>query len=297
MSDDQLLSRWMNKELSPEEEEQWKQHADYKHWQKIQHAIEQRALPPLDKVDAYNQLHTSLSGRRKGAKVRRLPLTIGISIAASLALLLAFWLLLPAKQSWSTPYASKDTIALPDGSTAQLNADSRLSYTENITGTKRILELAGEAFFDVKKGEAFVVQTDNGKVEVLGTQFNVLSRANQFKVYCTEGLVAVTYKGKTTQIKAGERISPIEQQEVRSHNYQSAPWAKGSSEFTNTPLPFVFEELERQYDVSIQHNDLSDRRYTGRFPHNNLENALSIICGAMQLNFTFTDDKTIQIND
>lgn len=297
MSDDQFLSRWMNKQLTSEEEKQWKEHADYKHWQRIQSAIEKRALPQVDKEDAYAQLNTALSNHRKRGKVRRLPLRISISIAASLVLLVAFWLLLPAKQQWMTPIAGKDTIELPDGSTALLNADSRLSYSENIMGSKRKLQLEGEAFFDVKSGRSFVVQTENGKIAVLGTQFNVLSRTNQFEVYCTEGQVAVTHQGKTINIKAGESIAPITQQQAVPHEHQTAPWINGNSEFRQAPLPYVFEELERQYGVSVHHDDLSGRNYTGRFSHNNLENALTLICSAMQLSFTFVDEKTIQVKE
>ena len=38
---------------------------------------------------------------------------------------------------------------------------------------ERIIQLRGEAFFEVEKGSRFVVQTGKGAVEVLGTSFNV----------------------------------------------------------------------------------------------------------------------------
>ena len=73
------------------------------------------------------------------------------------------------------------------------SAGSELNYNASKWGEKRELELKGEAFFDVEKGKRFDVNTELGKISVLGTEFNVLSRDSIFKVSCYEGLVQVTY--------------------------------------------------------------------------------------------------------
>jgi ferric-dicitrate binding protein FerR (iron transport regulator) len=47
-----------------------------------------------------------------------------------------------------------------------------------------------EAYFQVKKGQTFSVNTTDGVVKVLGTHFNVKQRKNYFEVNCFEGLVS-----------------------------------------------------------------------------------------------------------
>jgi Fe2+-dicitrate sensor, membrane component len=63
-----------------------------------------------------------------------------------------------------------------------LNSSSQLSYSKNKWDSKREVTLNGEAFFKVSKGSTFDVITLNGKVSVLGTQFNVKQRENYFEV-------------------------------------------------------------------------------------------------------------------
>ena len=70
-------------------------------------------------------------------------------------------------------------VTLPDGSLVELNAGSRLTYSN----TSRKVELQGEAFFQVQKDEVqFVVSTGISKVVVLGTAFNVRSHDDRVTV-------------------------------------------------------------------------------------------------------------------
>lgn len=293
LPDEQFLSRWMKGELSEAEEADWKASEGYRQWQRIQAALERRALPKLDKEEAYRQLSESLPAQKPPSKAYTLRWAVGI--AATFALVIAYFFLQPNETSWKTPVAQQQNIQLPDGSSAQLNADSRLSYKSSPISGKRRVALNGEAFFRVNPGEAFIVSTPLGKVEVLGTRFNVLGRTQQFQVYCTEGKVQVDYNNKRYVLEAGQGIRPLSETTVYKHQKAEAEWANGASQFENRPLPFVFDELERQYGIEIRYTGLSGRRYTGRFPHNDLENALSIVCSAMNLSFTFISDKIVQI--
>ena len=53
------------------------------------------------------------------------------------------------------------------------------------------------------KGRKFTVNTTQGQVMVLGTQFNVENRGNFFEVSCYEGLVQVMFKDQTIKLPAG----------------------------------------------------------------------------------------------
>src|SRR5690606_5892564 len=77
---------------------------------------------------------------------------------------------------YTTGYGERLTIQLPDESVIQLNSNSRLTWNRAWEkGGERVIDLAGEAFFDVKhlNGLPFLVQTDDIFVNVTGIQFNV----------------------------------------------------------------------------------------------------------------------------
>ena len=68
-----------------------------------------------------------------------------------------------------------ENIVLPDGSTVWVNKHSQLSFPATFKGTERVVQLTGEAFFEVAKNpnQPFIVQLPNSEVKVLGTAFNV----------------------------------------------------------------------------------------------------------------------------
>jgi transmembrane sensor len=93
-------------------------------------------------------------------------------------------------------------IKLPDGTSVQLNVDSKLDYPETFDGkTNREVTLSGEAYFDVKHDlkHPFVIHTGNLKTTVLGTAFNISAypSAKTITVTVTRGKVMVQDGSKT----------------------------------------------------------------------------------------------------
>jgi ferric-dicitrate binding protein FerR (iron transport regulator) len=218
------------------------------------------------------------------------------ALAASIALLTGIFGLYYEKETsvWCQP-ASIQTVLLPDGSQVILNAASEIKFKARRWNAARQVKLDGEAFFRVKKGSRFEVLTGNGKVIVLGTTFNVFSRNNRFDVYCATGKVAVV-TSDTAFIEAGAKALSFRGSPgrvIKGLSHESS-WQKGDFWFSNTPLNDVIAELERQFDVSILHPDLSERYYTGYFNRSSLGNALSTVFSPMQLRFKIKD-KIIQI--
>jgi ferric-dicitrate binding protein FerR (iron transport regulator) len=72
---------------------------------------------------------------------------------------------------------------LPDGSSVELNAAATISYHPYWWKINRTVSLEGEAFFEVKKGSQFIVESTVGKTEVLGTSFNINTRNKAYKVF------------------------------------------------------------------------------------------------------------------
>ena len=68
-------------------------------------------------------------------------------------------------------------INLTDGTIVRLNSESSLKYKRNFNSGSRIVNLSGEGYFKVVKGNyPFTVNTQYGTVTVLGTKFNIHAR-------------------------------------------------------------------------------------------------------------------------
>lgn len=161
------------------------------------------------------------------------------SIAASILVIVAFiWWLIPDPielQTYQTGFGETQDILLTDGTKVILNANSSLVwhldlYEDQEGADYRLVELMGEAFFDVshvdqegrvlpEKGQdisrlvPFKVRTSDLTVNVLGTAFNVLSRRGKTDVYLENGSVQlelldgqVTSTGKKGKLSQGTKF-------------------------------------------------------------------------------------------
>lgn len=183
-----------------------------------------------------------------------------MAVAASLMLALTLALLWP-RQDWET-YASlqgeQRELLLEDGSRVTLNTDSRLRV--RFEPQARHLQLdQGEGFFQVAADaeRPFEVVVANGKVRVVGTEFNLRRRVDGgLSVAVLKGRVAVNAadapvvmlgSGETLQTDADGHV----QQGVRALN-EIASWRSGQLLFRNRPLAELVEELSRYRQAPIR---------------------------------------------
>jgi transmembrane sensor len=108
----------------------------------------------------------------------------------------------------TTVAAQRSTLSLPDGSRAEMNAQTTL-YTDFRRGRRQVRLEKGEAWFSVAKDAAhpFTVETPGGTVRVIGTQFNVRLAAGQPEVTLIEGVVAYENAAARVQLTPGQQIS------------------------------------------------------------------------------------------
>lgn len=153
-------------------------------------------------------------------------------------------------------------IILIDGTTVTLNADSKLIFPSNFTNNNRIVSLSGEAFFKVAqdKKRPFIVKTNEGEVQVLGTHFNVSAYkdATEDAVSLVEGKVQVTkgdeiqtlIPGQAALLRKNEsiKISTFDPEEVLA-------WKEGLFLFDDRSLVKVLTELEKWYSVEFRYSD------------------------------------------
>lgn len=291
------LAKWLNNELSPEELSEFKKSDTYASYQRIAAASSNLKGPDFDSDEAYAIFKNSQS--EVDPKVIPLrPYKQFLRIAAVIAVILvgSYFYLNSLDKTFETNLAERTEVRLPDNSEIVLNADSRISFSEKHWDEERAVQLKGEAFFKVAKGEKFTVATSSGTVAVLGTQFNVENREGFFEVTCFEGLVSVTYKDEETKLPAGTSFLVI------NDNIKTAPspktgqpsWLLDESSFTSIPLKFVFEELERQYNIEVKTQNIDlDQRFTGSFSNTNLEIALESISTPSQISFKLGVDNVL----
>ncbi len=293
MEKNYLLHKYLNGEASEEDIQKLMTDPEMKDYLKI--------ATETSKLDAPNyEANTNWEAITKKTlshepKVRKLnPVKQLWRVAAVVAILIAgYFFLLPKNTVVSTDIAQQQSFQLPDTSEVVLNASSEISYHKKNWGEQRNLELDGEAYFKVAKGKKFSVETPQGVVSVLGTQFNVYSRGDEFQIKTFEGLVSVAFNDTLVKVPAGNFLK-VTKNELASFTMISEhepSWVNFESSFSNEPLVIVFEELERQYPIKVTTEIPLTQKFTGSFTHKNLDIALRSICEPLQLQFTIQENQ------
>lgn len=293
MDKNYLLHKYLNASATAEELEQLKEDPEFRAYIKIAEATQEFDTPYFKEVENLDSILKNREG--SSSKIRSInPMKYFLRAAAVIAVVVASYLFFESRDtSFSTEVAQRKELRLPDQSEVILNAQSSLSYNEKDWESNRNLSLEGEAYFKVQKGEKFRVETPQGVVSVLGTQFNVFSRGDQFYVKCFEGLVSVAFKDTLMEVPAGNYLK-LEKDKLISFeitNDISPAWINFESQFENATLETVLAELQRQYSVSVIHTIRSDKKFTGRITHKDLNLALRSICEPLQLTYKITDNE------
>ena len=299
MDKDVLIKKWLNNELSEAEEKAFKQLGDYDFNQYILDNAKHFKASNFSKIDDFETFKDNYNSQN--IKVRKLNwkkpmLRIASVIVIALGIYSLFFLDNTTKIQ--TLASEKTTIELPDNSKVSLNALSSIEFNKNKWNENRMLKLNGEAYFRVAKGKQFDVITTDGKVTVVGTEFNVIQRDNYFEVKCYEGVVRVSSDTIIRRLIAGDTYKIFDGKFTESKTTSSQPqWTKESSIFNAMPIKEVIAELERQYNIKVILKEVNaNRLFTGGFTHKNLENALISITQPMNMTYEFDSSKHIIIN-
>jgi len=255
------------------------------------------------KATAWSEIEAAIeAGETKPVKTISLKRFIPAVAAAVVILLVASWMVYHNfnRVEILVAQGSTQTVILPDESTVKLNAGSSLSYTRWKFNENRKVHLQGEAFFDIKPAGSFDVVTDSKSIEVLGTSFNVYSRQNDFRVQCITGKVKVVIKDvSNTVLSKGEGIKTISGNVkpiiFSVDTLKAASWTRGEFWYEAEPLSLVLEEIERQFNTTIESSDNTERLYTGYFKNSDLKTALENVCLPMSLHFEITGPEKVKI--
>lgn len=200
-----------------------------------------------------------------------------------------------------TPKGGKFQIILPDQTKVWLNAASILKFPALFTGKERLVELSGEAYFDVAKNSnmPFNVKTRDVNVIVTGTEFNIMAYYDEpfSTTTLVEGSVRVSNQSERISLNPGEQAfsDKKEQLSKKSADVEEAiAWKSGLFQFNNADINTVMNQLSRWYDVSVEYRSkVPDKRFGGYISRNsNLSQVLKML-ELSGLKFEIEDKKII----
>lgn len=197
----------------------------------------------------------------------------------------------------------RKTILLPDESLVYLNVDSKLTYPEKFTDSTRIVELEGEAYFNVSHdvSRPFKVICRNTVTVVKGTEFNIKNRNDEVSIVLTKGIVETFKKDSNVgiELKKGEMITFDEKlgfsKPVKANINHYLAWRKGKFSFSHTSLENVMDEIGRYYNIEVEFRNQSERSkiITGVFDADSLEHIFSIIGLTLDIKIDLSGSKVI----
>ncbi len=291
------LAKWLNNELSAEELSEFKNSEAYASYERIVAASGSLKGPDFD-VDEALMAFRNKQTLQDPKVVQLRPYKRFLQVAAAVVILLvgSYFYVNSLDATIATQYAETKEIVLPDHSKVILNADSELSYSKKNWDANRNLNLKGEAFFKVAKGEKFTVATTDGTISVLGTQFNVENRNDFFEVSCYEGLVSVSFNNKDYKLPAGSSFVVINGAITTTQKLdaESPSWMHSESSFKSVPLKYVFDEFQRQHNITVSTENIdTNQLYTGSFSNSDANLALQSISAPSQIKFKLEGNKVL----
>lgn len=211
------------------------------------------------------------------------------------------------------PRGQKSQISLPDGTVLWLNSESRIRYPERFTTTHRVVDLEGEAFFEVasESKRPFVVSMGNLDVMALGTSFNISAFPEDKniavslvtgKVLIKESSLAGNHQKprfeEVVLIPGEKLLYDLEDFSVQKSYYDFKTdiiWKDGTIYFDNASYQEVKMKLERWFNVKlVVRNEVGKPwHFSGEFERESLDRILTRIGFVKNFEFEKRDHEVI----
>ena len=173
------------------------------------------------------------------------------------------------------PKGGQFFLTLADGTQVWLNSDTQLRYPVvfDNDSAREVELLYGEAYFDVAPSAVnnrthFLVKSNNQKVDVLGTEFNV-------KAYKEDAFIATTLVEGKVLVEQGsfsKTLEPGQQSRLYIYAdkidvfnvniYNEISWKNGFFSFEDKTLEEIMSVLSRWYDVEVMFKNESVKKLT-----------------------------------
>ncbi|MFA5670440.1 MAG: FecR family protein [Balneolaceae bacterium] len=207
--------------------------------------------------------------------------------------------------SYTTQEGQRKVFTLSDGTKIRLNEKSTLIVPEVMSESERIVNLKGEAYFEVVKNkpQSFIVQAGDASIVVLGTKFNVKANtvADNVQVAVVEGKVAL--KGKEGEHSVSALLTQndfgllqlssnsITIEKARVTNYLS--WMNRRLVYSGEKLQQVSQQLEYLYNVEIdfETENLKNLELTADFEKSDLKTTIATIAKTFDIQYGIQGQK------
>jgi ferric-dicitrate binding protein FerR (iron transport regulator) len=216
------------------------------------------------------------------------------AVAVMLTIAVPYLLKRSAEQpevSYSTQAGERIEVTLSDGSQVTLGPASQLHVAAGFGRHARVVELVGQAYFDVVHDSArpFSVRSGGMLIEDIGTKFGVRSYCGDsaVRVAVAHGSVAVVDSASrslrtSTALVAGDigRFNASATNIVHHGNIKTElGWMSGDMVFTNAPLREILTDLERMYGFETRpiSRALGDRRLTFDVHRDSIDELLHLL--------------------
>ncbi|WP_157366588.1 FecR family protein [Aquimarina agarilytica] len=297
--DETFLAKWLSGELTPDQLADFELHPHYEEYVRINKVTSNMSFSDYDEIEAFSKLKNRINTPKK-TKVISLYKWVG-AVAACLILAIGLYTFNFSDTVYESGIAEHKNITLPDGSTVILNGMASAKVDKGQwDNSNRQVQLDGEAYFKVKKGEKFSVKTTIGTVQVLGTQFTVNTINDDLLIVkCFEGRVSVTTNEGEVILTKGNAYQ-LYKDKGKQWNFEAlAPSWTTTNEtlFNGVPVSHVITSLQRQYGVKVLNMESisSDVVFTGSFSNKDLNKALYMVFGTLGVKYEFVSDKEIRI--
>lgn len=215
-----------------------------------------RALADDPRLQAIAQAAAQRPRERDGWRAALAPprglLIGGLGLVAASLLVAAILVVQPLGQTYDTAVGERRAISLEDGSTIELNTNSRVRVRLT-RGERRLWLEKGQAMFAVApdKARPFLVTAGDTTVRALGTRFEVWRADQGVRVILAEGKVAVSSPARhaaPVTLSAGQRLDVRPQGPARPAPVDVAvetAWTQGRVTFRDVPLAQAVAEINR----------------------------------------------------
>jgi len=228
-----------------------------------------------------------------------------IRLAAAVVVLLAVGAVLwyragrNAAVSYETAQGEQRKIALPDGTTVEIDPQTRLTVGADYDKAGRTISLAvGRAHFEVSHRAQIPFQVDMDGVSVrdIGTAFTIERTKEQIQVIVSSGKVAFVQKstGESRELSAGSGvIFYVPENRFGEVGAGDTLGGAGSSgRFVNSPLKEVIAALAKASGkrITLDAGVSGEKRLTVNIGGVSVEDALKIICASLDLEYLENND-------
>lgn len=192
------------------------------------------------------------------------------------------------RADYRTGIGEQKDVVLADGSHIWLNTNTAINIDYN--KQQRHIELVqGEVLIETasdRQQRPFLVSSQQGQMQALGTRFNVYQQATKTQLTVYEGRVAVKTKTQQHILAAGKQaiFTDAGKLQLSNANIQQSAWIKGVIVADQMTLAEVIDQLSRYHHGHIGVSpDVASLPVVGSFPTHDKARVLSMLAASLPI--------------